>query len=411
VAESRPLTPEPMSVAPREWIPSIGWGIGARWELMVGSIKDAMVDKDVVDPAARRLALRVLGDARGADDMTKARLLYHWVLKNVEDTNEVFGQAAPMLAARTGERHRVLRYLLSLVGVRSSLVLARSMASDQVRSEVADEELYPNLLLVLEPRGARPVFLYLGQRGAPFGYVPAMVRGQEALVLAGDGPRVTIPAGPPDADAHTVDFQVRLRADGSAEAAVVETFRGAGAVSWRGNLEGVPAAVLDQRFDEGYVSRLVPGARLTELSIEGRDEPEAPLVLRYRFDTPALGRRQGNAWVIPSFVPPHMAARYASVAGRTSSQVVAPSIDQKLTVEMELPAGARAARPQAPAHLRGPGGAEVKVRTEQRGQTIVIERELKVPLMRVSPEGYPAWAAFCRGADEAANREVHLTLP
>jgi cellulose synthase operon protein C len=411
VTESRPLTPEPMTVAAQEWIPSIGWGIDADWGLMMGGVLDALADKDVVDPAARRLALRVVGDARSEGDLAKAKRLYHWVLENVEDTNDVFAQAAPMLAARTGERHRVLRYLLSLAGVRSTLVLSRSIAGDQTRTEVADEDLYSNLLLMVKPRRADPVFLSLNDRGAPFGFVPAFLRGQEALVLADGAPRVQVPEGEPGSDAHRVELQVRLAADGSAQVEAVETFHGANAIGWRKNLEGVPEAVLEQRFDEGYVSRLVPGARLTNLQIAGRDDPEAPMVLRYTFDTPALGRRQGGAWVVPPLLPPGLAGRYAGIGTRTTTQVVAPPLDQRLTVRLELPAGAKPTRLPTATRLPGPGGAEVRTRTEQKGDTILLERRVRVPLMRVSADDYAGWADFCRAADEATGRELPITMP
>ncbi|MFW6051760.1 MAG: DUF3857 domain-containing protein [Myxococcota bacterium] len=408
VTESRPLTKEPMSVSPKEWVPSIGWGIDAEWDLLVEGLVDALADKDVADPAARRLARRIVGGARG--DLAKAKRLYAWVLGNVEDTSSAFGQAAPMLAGRTGERTRILRYLLGLLGVEAELVLARSIASDRTRTSVANDDTFTNLLLMVKPEEREPVLLSLGERGAPFGYVPPGLRGQRALVLQKDARWVTVPEGEPDEDRHSVELDVELAADGSAHLRAVETHVGAGAVSWRNNLEDVPDAVLEERFDEQYVARLVPGARLLDLEIEGREAPEEPFVLRYTFEVPILGRRQGPSWILPALVPPHLSSRFAAAARRTTTQVVAPPFHQDFVLRVRVPEGVEPPSGRRPVRLEGPGGADFAMRIRQKRRALVIERRSRVPVMRVSPEDYPAWAAFCRAADEAAGRELPLEL-
>lgn len=408
VTESRPLTREPMSVAPQEWIPSIAWGIGAEWELLVGGLLDALVDKDVADPQARRLARKLAGDAQ--DDVTRARRLYAWVLEHVEDADSVFEQAAPMLAQRTGDRNRVLRYLLGLVGVESELVLARSIASDQTDAKVANDQTFTNLLVRVAPEDHEPVFLSLKERGAPFGYVPPGLRGQEALVLAPGAPRVTLPEGASGQDRHTAEMSLALGTDGSARAKMVEVYRGAGAVAWRNNLEGVPDAVLQERFGKQYVARLIPGARLTELEIEGRDDPELPFVLRYAFEVSNLGRRQGNRWILPTLLPPRFASRYASAAKRTTTQVVAPPFEQHFTLRVDVPGSVALPPSWKPVRLAGPGGARFAMRAARDGDTLVVERKARIPLQRVSADGYPKWAAFCRAADQVASREIPLTL-
>src|SRR5690606_16119146 len=52
--ESRPLSPEPLSVAAREFLPSVNLGVKVSWEAYVESLRDMLVDKEVVDPAAER---------------------------------------------------------------------------------------------------------------------------------------------------------------------------------------------------------------------------------------------------------------------------------------------------------------------------------------------------------------------
>jgi len=136
VSESRPLTQEPGSVAAREFLPSIYWGRGVSWVRYVESLRDVLADRDVIDPAARRLVRSVVGDDAQATAEQRAERLYRWVLENVEDTDDVFGLAPAMLAARNGNRARVLRYLLEIAGLDAQLALARSYATDATRSEM-----------------------------------------------------------------------------------------------------------------------------------------------------------------------------------------------------------------------------------------------------------------------------------
>ena len=140
-------TAEPASVAAREFIPSINWGVNASWGGFLGGLRDVLADRNVVDREARRMATEIIGNA--SSDGEKARRIYYWLLENVENNNDVFGQAAAMIAGRTGNRARALHYMLGLVGVRSSLVLGRGFGNDQTESELADEETYSNLIVRL----------------------------------------------------------------------------------------------------------------------------------------------------------------------------------------------------------------------------------------------------------------------
>ena len=65
--ESRPLSPEPLSVTSREFMPSVNLGIKVDFGAYVESLRDLLSDKDVYDPAAVDEVQKVLGaDAEGA---------------------------------------------------------------------------------------------------------------------------------------------------------------------------------------------------------------------------------------------------------------------------------------------------------------------------------------------------------
>ncbi len=405
VDQSEPLVREPLSVAPREYMPSIQWGHDASWGLFLEGLRDVMADRNPIDPAALALARRI---TRGAEtDTAKAQKLYYWILENVENNNDVFGIAPTMLSGRTGNRTRVLHYLLGLVGVRSSLVLVRDYSADQTESDLADDETYGNLVLKLGDQ-----YLVTGARGIPFGYISPTMRGQDALVLlpyerSDEVRKVTLPAEPEGSEKRTIEILADIDSDGSARLEVTETFRGLQAIEWRTDLEGVPDAVLEERFEEGYAARVVPGGRLESLRITGQDDPEQPFVLRYTVRTPSLARQQGGRLVLPGLFPTMLTPRFAQVGERTTAQIVGPTLDIDLEIRIRLE-GTAPTSTLAPVELEGPGGARFSARASTTDGALVVRRQVHVPLMRVPAERYPGFANFVRQVDAAEAREIPL---
>ena len=404
VDQSAALTQEPLSVATREFIPSINWGIGATWGSFLEGLRDALADRDMVDPEAQHLVDRLVDGAES--DREKARRIYYWLLDNVENNNDVFGSTAAMLADRNGNRSRLLHYFLGLAGVDSELILARGFSSDQTRSELADSDTYRNLLVRIGDD-----VLMTASKGIPYGYISPALRGQDALVLtpferSNEVRRIEMPAPLGQQDERSIEIDVEVGEDGSGTVEVVESFSGANAIQWRSDLEGIPQAVLNQRFEEGYVARLIPGARLTSLTIEGQDNPEERFVLRYAMQAPSLAHRQGEQLTIPGLYATMLAARYAQAGSRTTPQIVGPPLHIEVAIRIRNPGGA----PQtdfSPVELRA-GAAYFGAQARTNGSTLEIRRELHVPLSRVAPEDYPAFAAFCRGVDEAEARQIRI---
>ncbi|NOY93176.1 MAG: hypothetical protein GXP55_18480 [Deltaproteobacteria bacterium] len=410
VTQSLPLPVEPGAVARREYMPSINWGIAATWPKFIDGLRDVLADRDPVDPAALRLARRVLRGHDTAPPLEKARLLYEWALENVESNRDVFGTAPLMLADRTGNRARVLNYLYGLLGIPSQLVLARSYANDQTRSEVADEDTYGSLLVKVG-EGPRAVFISPSQKGTPFGWISPLLRGQDAYVLTEGAPRITVPEGAPDQDTRVVEVQAQLQSDGSARLSITETFRGLGAISWRNQLEGIPEALLNQRFEQGYASRVIAGATLLSLEITGREELSQPVVLHYSLEVPAFGHREGASWVLPPIFPEGLANSFARLDQRTTPALMAMPLAADLRFSLRVPEGAAPPAAPTPVELTLPGGALFSIRAQVQDDTLRIERRVRLPRMRIAPEQYPLFARFCRSADQAEARDLRVSLP
>lgn len=406
---SQPVHAEPASVSSKEYLPSINLGVDVSWQGYVESLRDLLFDKDVYDPEVDAAVDRLLAEVPEDDVRARAAKLFRWVTDEVSPTQDVFGVSASMWASRTGSRDRLLQYMLSLAGIDSQLAIVRGLEADQTESKLPDPDTYGHLLVRVQAEG-EPIWLHTGERGAPFGYVPAHLRGQPALLLTGAAEAVTVRAERKDEERKDIELEVDLAKDGSAQVHVVETIRGAGAIRWRTDLEAIPEADLDRRFGEAYASRLIPGAQLTSLEITGRDTPEQPLVLDYAVKVDRLGRRDGKLQRIAGLLPYAMGASYARTAERTTTMVAGPSVDLTTRIHIRLPDGAAVASAPEPVELEGEGGLYFASNSRTDDKGLHLERRLRVPLQRVAPAAYAGFAVFCRGVDLAEAAEVAVAF-
>jgi len=410
VDESVPLVEEPNSVASREFIPSVRIGVGATFPAMVDSLRDALVDRDLYDPYYAGLAKQIVGDAKPDDHRRRAERLYAWVLENVENSNDVFTQSALMLRARSGNRARVLAYLLRLAGVSSQLALVRSYAADATVSKMADGDTYDQLLLRVDIPKQEPIWLFTVERWAPFGFVPAILRGQPALLMQAGAPEVRVSEGLLGPDSREFKVQVALRAQGSARIDVTEKLHGTEAVGWRAQLEQIPAAELERRIEQDYVARLFPSASLVSLEIAGREDSSPDLTLRYVAEVGSLARQVGGGLSLASILPSELAANYARTASRKTTELIPNPVRTKVEVSVTLPAGIAAPAPLPPVALTAklPGTPSFAETITIGNDSFTLQRTLMIPRTRISPNEYPALAEFCRRVDAVEDREIVL---
>lgn len=407
VHQSEPFVREPSAVSPTEFFPSILWGYHASWRDYVDSLRDVLADREIRDPAAIALVHEVASPDGATTAEQRAQRLYEWTMEEIEESSgALFEQAATMVAARTGSRARVLLYLLHLAGIDAELALVRDFGGDPTDSPVPEDTRYGSLLLRMQGTEG-PVWIATGQRGAAFGTIPPNLRGMDALMLNAAAERATVTMPPLEADLRTVEVDMTLDESGDASFDVTETFRGAGAAMWRTQLEGIPDANLEDAFDEGYVSRVLPGASMTSLRITGRAEHEQPLVLHYTFDVEDLGHVSHGRRVLPALVPTQLTNAFARLASRTTTQIVSPTLALDLTLRAHLPNGAAVSSlPDAEAEMGGPHDATARYTATRTPDGFTLERHVRIPRMRLLPTEYAAFAGFCREADELESREI-----
>lgn len=405
--ESHRMTAEPASIAGREFIPSVAVGVGATWERFVSALRERLVEADVLDPDAIRLTREVLGDARTADE--KLSRLHHWVLTNIqqEGGGTPFESAPRMLSARHGHRTRVLCYLLGVAGVPCELALVRQGSADATASELADDDTFQSLLLrVRTESGER--WITAADNNAPTDYVPPATAGGDAILLAEGAPRARVPALDLAKHGRALRVELTLDADGTGHAAVVETLRGYAATGARSVLRRMNAANRTRQF-EAYVGGMVAGASLESLAVEGVDDVEAPIVLRYAFSAPGVGNRLGSRLTFDGIFHTEAARTWAETPTRTVPLWNGDPVNATLELTVRVPEGARVEALPDAAEGRA-AGVNWSMRWTRAEGGFRVERRVQVPTGRVSVEDYAAFAEAVRALDTADTRRVTATL-
>lgn len=405
--QSHRMTAEPASIAGREFIPSVAVGVGATWERFVDALRERLIEADVLDPDAARLAREVVGDARTAEE--KLSRLHHWVLSNIqqEGGGTPFESAPRMLSARQGHRTRVLCYLLDIAGVPCELALVRQGSADATPSDLADDDTFQSLLLrVRTESGAR--WITAADNNAPTDYVPPATAGGDAIVLSDGAPRARVTSLDLARHGRSQEVALTLDADGTGHATVVETLRGYAATGARAVLRRMNAANRTRQF-EAYVGGMVAGASLESLAVEGVEDVEAPIVLRYAFSAPGVANRLGARLTFDGILHTEAARTWAEAPTRTVPLWNGDPVNATLALTVRIPAGARIE--ELPDAEQGSApGVTWSMRWARTADGFRMERRVQVPTGRVRVEDYGAFAETVRALDTADTRRVTATL-
>ena len=389
--------PEPHAIPRPPFRPTLRFGVNATWDVFFKANYSAMLGRDPVDPAAVRLARQIVAEAR--TDRAKVRRIFDWVMENVEVAANWNGVAPAMLAARHGDPTRLIRYLAELAGLRAELVMSRSSGALEP-STLSRAALYGSGLVRIG--GPNGFYVWAGERSAPWDYLPAPLRGQQAVVLNGELESVTLPDPGIETDLRERAVEVHLQGERGATLRVTETNHGSAAIFWRSRLRTVPAADLERLLAEAYVSRVVPGASVESIAVSGIEDRAEPLRIQYEVEVADYGRSVGDARLLPPIAPEGLAQNYATLASRTTTELV-PGHAVRTTLRVH---DARIAGTYENAELRGPGGMLYARQVERIDEGVQVTRTLRIPRSEVVANQYPEFANFCRQTTELESAPV-----
>ena len=404
--DASPAAPvEPGSAPITEFLPSVrlGWGIDLPEHLR--RLSDSVASLTPVDPRITRIAKRIVEPLPPQQTKERVKRLYRWVMANVEDGKETDGRR--VIIGKSGSRARAFEMLCRSMSIPIDFVVARNRLAPPPAGPIEHASQFGALLLRI-PDESGPLWLTVGNKYAPFGYVPAEARDVPAYVLTGNEPqKVRTPAGG-ELDSIVYEGKAELAADGSAKLELVQRFFGRHAVGARQDLAKLPESRLPDVL-QSLVGRALSGARLLRHTVEQLDELDSPLSIRMSIEVPNFAHAVGGSLVItPPFV--WRVGTLATLPSRQTPLLVSSATHQKTHLSIQLPPGAKLASTLAKGKLAN-GDRYVRVEDSLKGQVLVLERVVHFPAGRVQPNEYPDFVQFARQADDAQARSIRLTAP
>lgn len=403
VDESPPAPEEPDAPNPREFLPSvrIGWGINLDDTLV--RYVDAASEETPLDPRLRKLALSIVEGIPATKKDDRARALYKWLSEQVQDGQE--GDGRRVLTGKGGNRQVAFLYLLRLLGTPAELALVKSRTAPPPVSKMSEVETYDNIVARLDTESG-PRWLTVRDKFAPFGYVPAELRGQPAIRLVHGTPRDTTPALGA-ADGVTIEGKAVMKDDGSASLELSQSYGGRMGIGLRNVLDRIPPGKHQELVETQLLATNVPGARLKSLTFENKEDLAAPLIVKMKAEVPQLARSVSNKLLLKSLFRVDI-AQVASLPERQTPLLLATSSHVEVKLQIVVPSTMRMPNSLPSGSLRD-GDRTVVVKDTVEGNAITLNRVVDIPAGRVKPgEEYARFVAFTRAADQLLEREIAI---
>ncbi len=402
VDQSPPAPNEPLRPSAREVLPNVRVGWGADRKTQLRMLQDVTSELTPLDPRLRKVAERVVQGA-GPDPIRRALRAYHWVLDNVEEGEENDGRRVIM--GRRGNRWRGFVELCRCLSIPVEHVVAKNRLDPPPAGPFDEAFEYGEPVLRVGPE-SHSVYLTLGDKYAPFGYLPAALRGASAYRLNSYPPQLTTLPDSGTGDALIVEGTGSLASDGSAKLQLVQRFSGKLAIVLRNVLAQSPEAQLRTLVETRLVGRALEGAQVESFSFEAVGDRDVPLVLNAKVKLAELARRRrGGLALSPPFAP--QLQGLVSLPRRETPLVLGDSSEQHVRLALQLGPGVTVSVPVRSGQYSD-GQHSVEVRDRVEGNTLTLDRRTHLPAGRVSLEQYAAFSRFVRQAADALTAQILL---
>ncbi len=318
-----PAVPEERFRAPvEEFLPSVRVGWGVREEDTLARFVDFASAKTPRDPRLQLIAETIVaGDVRSPTDSAgkppesddrkgavaklsadeKAQRIYRWVTANVQKGNE--GDARRVVTGKAGNRADAFLYLCRLVGVNVQRGLAIDRLAPPPTGPMSRAEAYSTLVVAVpvDAKATSYRYMIVGDKFAPYGFLPSSLRNQPVALLLPGVPRATTTAEGID-DGVADEGDVDLDTNGAATIALDETYSGRMAIELRSELSNIPDARVKEAVESQLLPNVLPGARLVSVDVKNLEDLDAPLTLAMKIEVSSFARPQAGGLRLPPTV-------------------------------------------------------------------------------------------------------------
>jgi tetratricopeptide (TPR) repeat protein len=400
VDESPPVPDEPDSPPPQEFLPSvrIGWGVNLPDTL--SRLVDLASDETPLDPRLHARALEIVRGVPEADTDERARRVYKDVSEHIEDGEEADGRR--VIFGKSGSRQAAFQHLMRQLGIPIEAAIVKNRLATPPLGKMSEVETYDALATrVSTDKGIR--WLTVRDKFAPYGFIPAEMRGQPAFRLV-DGTPKDIVTSAASVDGVTFEGRADLREDGSATVELVQSFSGKVGIQMRNVFDKVPEGQVHDFVEARLIGRNLPGSRVRELKLENKQDLGSPLVLRTKLEVPQLARAQGDGLSVTALFAMHL-AQLATLPERQTPLFLPSWTHVEVRFEIVVPEKMRMPASIPTGEARD-GERIVKVNDTVHGHALVLDRVVDIPAGRVQPGEYARFQRFAQEADALLERDI-----
>ena len=403
VKESPPAPEEPNSPPPQEFLPSVRLGWGVSLAETVAGFTGIVSDETVRDPRFRKRAEDIVRGIPASRIEDRALRVYREVCNKIQDGQETDGRR--VLNGGSGSRQAAFTFLLRQLGIQYDYALVQNKLAAPKVSALSEVDSWNAIALRVHTEKG-PRWLTVRDRFAPYGYLPAEMRGQPAIVLVPGTPRTTTSTGG-SVDELVVEGRADLAKNGSATIELRERFGGKLAISMRNVVAKVPEAQLADFVETRLVGTNIPGFRVREVKVENKDDLDGPVTLVVRGEVSELAKRVGQSLLLKPIFPLRL-SEFAELAERQTTLFLASS--SRLEVKFQVVAAEGLKLPSNLPQARETfGDAFVEVKDRIEGRSVTLSRLANVPAARIAAgEEYKRFAAFAHNGDAIFEREIVL---
>ena len=377
---SPPVPTEPESARPQEYLPSVRVGWGVALDETLAKLVDYASDETPLDPRLRAFAEESVRGVPAGNAEERVRRVYRAVLERTQDGQESDGRR--VITGKSGSRQAAFVHLLKQLGVPVEVALVKDKLAIPALGKMSEVENWDAFILRVDLGKPEPLWITVRDKFAPFGYVPAEVRGQPAYRLVANTPKATIPTAGA-ADGIAFDGRADVRDDGSASVDLAISYMGKLAISMRNVFDKVPEAQVRDFVEGRLLARNLPAPRVKSWTIEHKAELDQPLVVRVKAEVPQLVRPAGGRMVLLPVFPIHV-AQIATLPERQTPLLLSASSHVEVRFDVVLPTAWKVPDKLPAGDVRdGERGAIVK--DSIAGHSLRLDRVVDIPAAASNP--------------------------
>ncbi len=405
---------EPHGVSPEEYLPFVVIAVDLDEQR---ALNTNLLDTDYFAAPSSDLNTLARGLTAGLKTQRdKINRLFEWVSRETGSGNN--RNPSVSVALKRGDQTRLFMALMKSLKLKAELALARPGRAAQVSPPYFEPSRFSWRIIRVRPKNASPIWVTF-ERGQPWmGKVPPILVGGQYVL---SGSRKIYPFLDTDIADWTLHSRIDLRVNeaGTAKGTVQLVVPG----TYGGELRKYLKRSSDkdiQRFAQGWVASLFPGAQLEGFEANPQDGLLTPVRLKAKLGIPHFMVREEKHLVAEQFFNAPIASRslglpllssYLRARDRKTPLMLLKNAE-RMEANIVLPqgAGAPVEKPKSFRRSATYGRVTQTFSWDPNKLTLHLEREDRTHMQRLSPKSYPAFRHWVQETLQATRNRVIIPV-